>query len=370
MLFRQTDLQPNLNTILNESTYIEAPELLSPMLVPMIAIDETTQLVEYDHLKRMMSDIGVDLDEAKGVLAETHDLDVDSIVTVIPEYEMILNPSLIEDAGRYVLSKIPETSDTYTFCQACVALYEETMDEEYIQLLEADSFLDLASVIMNDPNMSPAEKKNAIQSMRRVNTRPYIPQIAAQKKKKLADEMKAQQMLRDAQGPISKLGKWAKAAIRRHTSQSPDFWNNQSQPKSNSKLKTALKIGAGAAALGGIGLGIKKYRDSRSKRMQIAGRDQAGQLLAAEPGHHQAEVTNNSDNSMDDMLQRIQAEASNQPKTWLAKKIAALRHIYENYLLKAKEERSQNKAGIFKTIAAKILGVIDFLLKKLQNAVN
>lgn len=58
----------------------------------------------------------------------------------------------------------------------------------------------------------------------------------------------------------------------------------------------------------------------------------------------------------------------NKPKSWIAKKIAALRSVYAKWLNRANKETNANKAGAIKKICAKILNVIDALMAKLQNA--
>lgn len=58
----------------------------------------------------------------------------------------------------------------------------------------------------------------------------------------------------------------------------------------------------------------------------------------------------------------------NRPKTWLAKKISALRHSYSRVMKEA--ERNPRKAGFLKRLASKILIVIDKLMSRLQNISN
>lgn len=65
---------------------------------------------------------------------------------------------------------------------------------------------------------------------------------------------------------------------------------------------------------------------------------------------------------------KILKQAQNQPKTWIAKKIAALRNSYSRIITQAK--RNPKKSGALKRVAAKILIIIDKLMAKLQNATN
>lgn len=63
-------------------------------------------------------------------------------------------------------------------------------------------------------------------------------------------------------------------------------------------------------------------------------------------------------------------EAENPPKSWLAKKIKWLRDVYKKWMLKSAKMTAEGKAGIFRTIAAIILRLIDTCLKKLQKWVD
>lgn len=332
MLFRG---EASVLDILNESTYIQPTLTFSPKMIPLMSLDEDTQLIDYEYLRKMMSDIGVSLDEAKLVIAEANGIDASTIVTSIPEYEMILNPTLREDVGNFVLTNIPTTSDVYLLCEACVSLYEETMDETFLHLLMEDSSVDdMFNAIKNDPTLSPKERAAAYNSLVRVSKR---EEETAKRKEEKAKEEEAKRAAALEQGKKDAVKK--KEKIEELTKQQQEERANRGIFHSISKAwdrqsnttKNVIKGGVAAAAITGMGLGIKSHIDR---------------------------------------LKRIKAEAANAPRTVLAKKIASLRGIYQNYLNRARMERSQHRAGIFKTIASKILGVIDFLLKKLQHAVN
>lgn len=67
---------------------------------------------------------------------------------------------------------------------------------------------------------------------------------------------------------------------------------------------------------------------------------------------------------------KIEREAEQKPKSWLAQKIYALRQLYAKWLKKKNEEKDQGKIGFFSNILRLITKGIDFLLKKLQNFVD
>ena len=54
----------------------------------------------------------------------------------------------------------------------------------------------------------------------------------------------------------------------------------------------------------------------------------------------------------------------NKPKSIIAKRIASLRSIYQKFLHNAQSNPA--KAGVFKRMAAKVLGVIDKLMAFMQ----
>ena len=57
-------------------------------------------------------------------------------------------------------------------------------------------------------------------------------------------------------------------------------------------------------------------------------------------------------------------------KSWIASKIRALRNKYSDWMNKAQKEKDEEKAGILKRIALKIMKFVDFLLHKLQSLVS
>ena len=64
--------------------------------------------------------------------------------------------------------------------------------------------------------------------------------------------------------------------------------------------------------------------------------------------------------------QKYIREARNKPKSWIGKKIAALRSVYQKWMQAA--QKNPKKAGAIKSAAAKLLAIIDALLAKMQKA--
>lgn len=318
MLFKEAVVTPAEIAfgILDEATYLTQEEAaLNPVTIPVVSLDEGSNLVEYTYLKQMMLESGIDLQQAREAIAEVNGIDSSSIVTIIPDYEILVDPSLREEVGAYVLTPIPSTSLAYTFCEDLVSLYEETGDETYLQaLLEEEDYIELIRHIAMDRTMTSAEKAAAQESIRR--------------KAKLEEERRKQKEQQPP--PKSTIGQGMKNAIS-VTQAKMDAARRNPPPSGRSGISrrkiTGVIIGSTAGAAAGLGV-----------------------------------------NAVLNRIKRIRAEAANQPRSWIGKKISALRSLYSNYLQRAQMARETGQAGVFKTIAAKILGVIDALMAKMQKA--
>ena len=332
--------------ILNEATYLTDSEASFRVeTVPIISLDEGANLVEYDYLRQMMLEVGVDLDQAKDALAEVNGIDSSSIITVIPECELLLNHVLREDIGNFVVTPISPLSDAYFFCETMVSLYEETMDESYLALLLEDEKQDFIRRLAADSKLNAADRQKAIEAWER---------------KEQADkdwqQRKKEEKIQQAKDRLEAEKKRAEE-IKKRKEEHEDAKKESDRLMAERKAKEANMSFPEKAihAVKKKWMGQSNFTQSVLKKAAVA----AGVVGAGGLAY-----------GINSRLQRIRTEAANQPRTWLAKKIAALRSIYSNYLNKARMERAQGRAGIFKTIASKILGVIDFLMKKLQHAAN
>ena len=67
------------------------------------------------------------------------------------------------------------------------------------------------------------------------------------------------------------------------------------------------------------------------------------------------------------MTENVKKQAEKAPKSWIGKKIRALRNLYSEWLEKRNKEHSEGKIGFFNGILRIIANCIDWLLEKLQN---
>ena len=360
MLFKSTGQTPAevAFSILDEATYLTQEESnLNLVTVPVLSLDKGANLVDYDYLKQMVQEAGVDFRQARQAIAEVNGIDVSSLVTVIPDYELLVDPTIREDVGSYVLTPLPPDSDVYAFCEALVSLYEETGDESHLQELLEEVPASLIRALAADPTLKPAERHEAIESLKR--------------KDRLEQEKKAQQQQQQSQPGPASIGSGMKRA----------FQVTQAKFDNLSKAASGGSKG-GSAASGGNpspGIGTRIMGGINAAKNAITGK------AAAAKNRVQGAWNNQSDSRKKGIkialattggaavggailarLKRIRQEAASQPRSWIGKKVSALRSLYTNYLQRARMARSKGQASVFQTIASKILGVIDALMSRLQ----
>lgn len=351
MIYSTNDLVSSLsdfriNNLLESLPLIERnyadPDPVTIPIMELAGLEEEIRCIRYYDLNGFSESNGIDLTTAKILLAEMHNIDADSIVTSIPDYEILANPYLTEEIGPCVLTSISKDSTIYQFCEAMIALYEETGDEDYLAtLLEADITKEYMA-IMKAQGMMPWEKQRAIESLKR-KARADIAKEQQGKNPQNSSQPPAAPANPPANPPAGASGgagganNQSNSRLGKILGSIKNTWNNQSDTKKN------IIKGAGAAALiGGAFLAGRKHgSDAQQQQYQEM-----------------------------EYLKKLQAEAKNQPRTWLAKKISSLRNIYRGYLERAREAKDAGQAGIFKRIASAILGVIDGLMKRLQNLAN
>jgi len=218
----------------------------------------------------------------------------------------------------------------YIFCESCIKSYEYTGEEEYLDALcegmffgprfelDRKKYAKHGILVSSDPNDAHTE----------IDGGQY--QDATPEQAKKMQELKMDRKLVQARN----VG-WENMTAGRKLR-----YNAKVIGKGLNTHKG--KIAAGAAIAGLAGYALKKKSDADFKDKQIQFRDA--------------------------QIAQIKAQAAHQSKSWISKKIAALRSIYQNYLQKARIAKANGQASIFQKVASKILGVIDYLTAKLQHA--
>lgn len=326
------DLYYNTLDFLDNCYYLtEEESSIHPQQLPIITYDGYPT-IHYNFINQLTENYNCSLNDAISILCEAND--IDSLIITIPDYELLSNTDILEENVDFVLLPIPEDSLAYQFCETCIDAFTESGDEWWLDLLLNEADVENVRAIMNDPKLTDEMRQSALDSMSRVDAR-----TMASGKTSAPDYAKMRQDAEDNLTLFQRGKRMGHRVINDYKGLGYGLKDAMNQKGIGNKLSAvgdaigqhkAATAGA-ALAVGGAGLAIKKYMDYRK---------------------------------------RIEWEAKNKPRTWLAKKIASLRSIYQKYLMRARAAKAQGQASIFQKVASIILGIIDSLMKKMQNAVN
>ena len=143
--------------------------------------------------------------------------------------------------------------------------------------------------------------------------------------------------------------------------------NRYYKAKLTGSLLTNLGLAYGASKA--LNKGIEKgYYNKNTKIKSLAtGAAYVSSLVAV----------NKAYDKVFDRAYRYLNAADYKPKSWISRKIASLRRIYHSWLIKSKSSKSSrlgsrlgSRISMFKTMARKLLIIIDKLLEKLEHAVE
>lgn len=337
---------------LDEQVYLtEQESIISPYQIPIISLNEQN-FVHFDYIKQFSS-TGSSIESIVDTLAESNNLGNLSIA--LPEYELLANPFLVESNINFELLPISEDSIAYQFCEACIDAFVESGDEEWLDYLLENNADTLQNILhqrgeRNATNAQAADDYYAVrgrieheindEKTRRTNApwmfnddgtpKTNIP--SEDKKDKPAETPPKQTTLQKGLNFIKNSPNNIKTSYKNLGQDVSQGWKEKGiSGVGNALWKNKKTVAGTALAVGGAGLALKKFVDYRK---------------------------------------RVAWEAKNKPRTWLAKKIASLRSIYQKYLARARAARDKGQASIFQKVASTILGIIDALMRRLQNAVN
>lgn len=349
-------LMQHIDQVLQESLYLENDyNYNDPQMVPVMentftydGEEYSVGLVSYSDLAKLAENYNLDILDSLNLVAESNSVDPDNLAIVAEEYSAFEDPETflyLQENTVVFVNEIPETSLAYQFCEGCVDEYAKTADDFYLDLIldEAGNVKFFTGDSDYNPNTaSEIDKRLNVKNTGYKGGRADNPRVTKNPKEtgltRIRNEWKRT-------NPFA-TGRDVYRNLRNHSSSKNKYFGLFNKTRaayggvkaglntfnSNETLKGAAKKGAiGAAAVGAAAYGIHKFLQ-------------------------------NKDN--------ILKQANNKPKSWIAKKIASLRKLYEKWLARASKETNVNKANAIKKVAAKILTVIDKLLKKLQTATN
>lgn len=314
--------------VLNKAVYLNEEESrIIPQMVPVLEVSRlSAYCLPFYAVQALAEANAISLFDAIGAVCNEEGIHPQDVVISMTEDQVILNPKVVQELGNVVVVPISKEDPDYKWCKAIIDECYYYLDGRLLESFGGMS--EDGDVFGNMYHQQQQIQNQMIHDSIHATNQADLDRIQADTQREFdrisqetIDEFNRRQRQRNAE-----------REERRRKQQMSSTSNSSSHRSTTSSNSSSER------------------HDTKRTKIIIDDDD--------------------TTSAVDGKLKRIKAEAEDEPKSLLAKKIAALRHIYQDYLHKAQKERSQNKAGIFKTIAAKILGVIDFLLKKLQHAVN
>lgn len=289
-------------SILENSEYLNEDDCLTdPSNVPLFE-HELGYIVNLTDIDKLCEDYGIDSLEALQSVAEANELDPEYIRVSIPEEEIYLDESIVEDyAGQVVINPISTGSLAYQYCDMLVDAFAESADEDYLYSL--------------------IEEEQAVKQTK--DSKPGI-----------VDRIKG------------------------YGNSTKDFLATNNTYSAGKRIANTM---AGAKALAAAGnKGKMDTLKTMGKALWLNNKKDIGIV-----GGSVAAAT-----VAGTLAYKALKASKNKPKSWIAKKIAALRSVYSKWLARANKETNAKKAGAIKKICSKIMNVIDTLMKKLQTATD
>lgn len=328
MLFTEHQLNPSPNPfcILDEAVYLtEEESRRHPQTVPIVENQRIgSGVVGYRDLLSVAEGYDVGLEEALMMVSTYCQIDPSQVVVSIDESDAIEDPSILTEEIPYVISPLSEADQEAAYTRLVLeALTEEGLafDEELcVHLLTEETYEELTKLlnILQDQRnqrgnpLTNDEKKEWRRLIRRVH--PDLHQNSVDASSSTISSVK---------GFIQRMG---------------GIKQNQPPPRRPSSP---------GGAPGGNGA-----RDAVSAYLNAACKAYAGfaiGALAVKGGMYAYAY-------------------KNRPKSFIAKRIAALRSVYQKMLFDAQVH--PEKAGIIKRAAAIVLSIVDKLMAVLQRAAD
>lgn len=317
MLIKENQLQLQVNILeqLDQAVYLTQEE--AEIKVEEVPLVEHNGLYLFDHdyyFDRFIEE-GHTPPSYKE-LAEANNIDYTKIVPVISEESVIINPPY-SLAGTLV-SPIKEASLEYQYVSECIDKWSTTSNESYLDAIVEDTYLNEFVDKIKDFYLGDFRKAGQAGRYAKAAIDSNIDHIHTTDKE-LAVHNKT---LKDSNATDG-AKKFAKEEIDRINSerkQNADILRGHEKDALKHYAKGELKLGGTALAVYG---GYKG-------------------------------------------LQKLVQTAKERPKSWIGKKIAALRNIYHKWMNTAEKTTDKTNSSLIKNAAHKILTVIDKLMAILQ----
>lgn len=326
--------------------------------VPVVENSNTSLYhIDSKYLKTIAEDYDLELQDAFDVVCEEDSINPDYAALIVEEYELLEDPTMLNDfEHRFFMKECSSNSPEYKLAEACFEEYLNTFDESVFDAIldeAAPNFTLVGGVANNIDKPKP--------------TKPNYPLTVANGGRGNLTTTGSRTSNAEP-GELVVRGNTAPAVGSRGTSKSGNSKPNiiditaysTSTDKTSNKNQKQDYSYAGRSTRTGTNTGTGES-NSKSSRLRKIGRYGLKGLAALG-------VATAAYDSINGAIKGAQ-NYRNRPRTWLAKKIAALRKLYSKWMNKA-SNADPKKANIIKRACAKLLKVIDKLMAKLQQAAN
>lgn len=315
MLIKEDQLQPQFNILeqLDQAVYLTQEEAKLRIEEIPVVEHSGSYLVDNYYLEKL-SEQGVEC--LSQDIAETNGIDMNKMLNVVKEEDAISNPWLLSEAS--VVVPIKESSLEYQYVSECIDKWSATSDDSYLDAIVEDTYLN--EFVDKIKDFYTKDFKNAKRSF------DYSKAIY----KHNIDYMDS------TSNDVKNLNKTIK------DKGATDAAKNAAQDEldrinANIKGNGAMLRGHEKDVITNAGKGVGK--------VALTG-------LAVYGGYKG--------------LQKLVQTAKERPKSWIGKKIAALRNIYSKWMNTAEKTTDKTNSSLIKNAAHKILTVIDKLMAILQ----
>ena len=324
MLFTENDLNyVNALDLLEEATYLSEDEsIINPATIPVKEVKRLGYgVVRFDDVDKLSEDYGIDYIDAMYAIAEASDMDPEHLAVSVPEEDIIAYPEIVNELANIVVQPLSENDFEYQYVDMCLEAWDNTGDESYLEAIVEDYYLEeCANILLEEINADYELDETRPFGYKKWYGKPYMA-------------------VRDT---VNNVGAEYK-----------DLWQDLKQGARGTKVnlsgdrdKHGIVDKTAWERVKGVGSAFGKHKAATAGAVAAAGAAGYGVYKFA----------------------NWVKEARNKPKSWIGKKIAALRSIYQKWMQQA--QKNPKKAGMIKSACAKLLSIIDALMAKLQNAVG
>lgn len=157
MLITESQLNNSVATgfqgILDEAVYLsESESALNPIAVPVVENSRIgAAVVNFADVERLAEENGMDYFEAVDAIAESNQIDVDSLAVAVDEARIIMDPEIIDECHNVIVRPISEQSDAFVFVDLMLEAFEATGNVDFMNYL------------VEEEQAKPAETKEVAQ---------------------------------------------------------------------------------------------------------------------------------------------------------------------------------------------------------------